>query len=301
MTSRRKRLILNIILSLVGNFIYAFGVHVFCENNGLVTGGVTGISVALHYFTGVNTAYFAWGFNIIFFIIGFIVLGKRFALSTLASTILYPFFMFLLSFGNYDFFKTGELFISTICSGVLMGVGIGLVMRTGGSTGGLDVPVLILNKYLHMPVGLGITLFDILTLAIQLIIPSAIPDPQFVMLIYGFIMIIIYSICIDYTLLAGKKSIEIKILTNKKDEVSDFILNKMNRGLTYLHSKTGYLHVETDYILVVLDMRELPRFKDEILHIDPNAFVVISSVKEVAGRGFSKEKSYVVRSDEEAK
>ena len=146
--SKYKKVLFAVFLNVFGNLLYAMGVILFCEPNNMITGGVTGISLALHYLFDVNTSYFTFIFNAVFFVIGLIVLGKKFALSTLASSIIYPLWMLLLEFICKDYNLTDDLMMATVFGGVLMGVGIGLVMRSGGSTGGVDVIVLILNKYL---------------------------------------------------------------------------------------------------------------------------------------------------------
>lgn len=285
----KKKLITSFLLCVIGNLIYALSVIIFCEPHGLITGGVTGVSLALHYATGINTSYFTFTFNAIFFILGFFVLGKKFAASTLCSTINYPLWMLVLEFFDFSYFNQNvDTLVAVISSGVLMGIGIGLVMRSGGSTGGIDVVVLILNKYLNFPVGLGVSVIDIFTLAVQLFLPNV----TFNLFVYGILMIIIYSIIIDKVLTFGHNKLQIKILSNNNDLISDMILNQMDRGLTYLHSKTGYLKEETDYILTVVEIRELPRIKKLIYEIDPEAFVVISNVKEVKGHGFTSAKVY---------
>lgn len=289
----KKKLALAIGLNVFGNLLYAIGVIVFCEPNSLITGGVTGISLALHYSFDINTSYFAFGFNAVFFIIGLIVLGKKFALSTLCSSIIYPCWMLLLENLDLSAFATNDVFIATIASGLFMGLGIGLVMRSGGSTGGVDVIVLILHKYANLSIGLGVTILDVLTLAVQLFQPEV----TFTIFAYGILMIIIYSVIIDKVVLFGNNKIQIKILTHKEEAMSQMILNQMDRGLTYLHSQTGYLKEEVNYILTVVDIRELPKAKKMIYEIDKDAFVVISNVSEVRGHGFSSEKIYQRKSN----
>lgn len=284
----KKKIISFLLLNIIGNFLYAFGVIAFCESNHLITGGMTGIALALHYHFNIKTSYLTFGFNAFFFILGYLVLGKKFALSTLCATIIYPLCMMILELINFDFFITDELLISTIGAGLFMGVGIGLVMRSGGSTGGIDVLVLILHKYFHLGVGLGVTICDVLTLCVQLFEANV----TFTLFAYGIMMIVIYSIMIDKVVLYGNNKIEIKILTKKSEEMSNMILNDLDRGLTYLHAQTGYLKEEVNYILTVIDIRELPKTKKMIYEIDPESFVVISNVNEVKGHGFSEEKVY---------
>lgn len=283
-----KKILMAICLSVFGNLLYAMGVILFIEPNNLITGGMTGIALALHYVLDFPTSILAFIFNAIFFIIGWIFLGKKFALSTLASTILYPIWMLVLENIGFGGQITDDRIIATVFGGILMGAGIGAVIRGGGSTGGIDVLVLILKKYVNISVGLGITILDVLTLAVQLFFPNV----TFTMFAYGIVIIAIYSIVIDKVVLFGNNKLEIKILTDKQDEMRDMILYQLDRGLTYLHAKTGYLQREIEYILTVVDMFELSKAKKMIYSIDPNAFVIITPVSEVRGRGFSTAKIY---------
>lgn len=290
MSRKTKKIIIFILLTLFGNFFYAFGVIAFCTPNKLITGGMTGIAIALNYAFGIKVSYLTFGFNAFFFILGFFVLGKKFALSTLASSIIYPAWMFVLEFFNYDAFIIDPI-LATIASGLFMGLGIGLVLRSGGSTGGIDVLVLILNKYCHLPVGAGVTICDVATLLGQFFSPKTTVN----LVGYGIMMIVIYSVIIDKVLLYGNNKIQIKILTKEEDRMSEMIFKELDRGLTYLHAKTGYLQNEVNYILTVVDIREIAKTKKLIYAIDPDAFVVFSNVNEVNGRGFSREKIYQSR------
>lgn len=286
--TKHSRIISFILLNVIGNFIYAFGIVAFCKPNHLITGGTTGISLALSYIFNTQVSYFQYAFNVLFFLIGLFVLGKKFALSTLVSSLLCPSFMFILEFLDFSFFIMGDLLMPTLITGLCMGIGIGLVIRSGSSTGGVDVIVLILNKYLHLPIGVGLTLLDAILLSVQLMDTNV----SILLFFYGILMIIIYSLIIDKVVLYGNDRIEIKILTRENEKISQMILNELDRGITYLHAKTGYLGEEVDYILTVVNIRQLAYVKKMIYEIDPEAFVIVSNVSEVMGRGFSLDKVY---------
>lgn len=277
-----------IFLNVVGNFLYAFGIVAFCKPNGLITGGTTGISLALARLLDTNVSYFQYAFNVFFFLLGYFVLGKKFAFSTIVSSLLCPTWMLILEFFDYSIFSLNDSLLATLATGILMGLGIGMVIRSGSSTGGIDVVVLIIHKYLKLPISVGLTLCDACLLLAQLFDAHVTIN----LLFYGVLMIILYSAIIDKVVLYGNDKIQIKILTKKIDEVSNMILNDLDRGLTYLHAKTGYKKEEVDYILTVVELRELPKTKKKIYEIDKEAFVVISNVNEVSGRGFSLDKVY---------
>ncbi len=277
-----------VMLNVLGNFLYAFGIVAFCKPNNLITGGTTGISLALARLLSTNVSYFQYAFNLLFFLLGFFVLGKKFAFSTIVSSILCPTFMLILESFSFNYFILKDPLLATLATGLFMGVGIGLIIRSGSSTGGIDVVVLIMNKYLRLPIGIGLTMCDAILLGAQLFDANVTIN----LFLYGILMIVIYSTIIDRVVLYGNDKIEIKILTKDNEKMSNMILNDLDRGLTYLHAKTGYLGDEIDYILTVVELRELPKTKKKIYEIDPEAFVVISNVNEVSGRGFSMAKVY---------
>ena len=280
------KLVLALIL---GNFIYSFGVIAFIEPNGLITGGVTGISLFLHYiFTDVPVSLFALILNLLFFFLGWLTLGKKFALSTLASTIINPFCFWLLEFFDYSFLSFSDLWLSLICGGALIGLGLGIVMREGSSTGGVDIVAILINRYFKfITIGVSISVLDIIILLVQLTMKP------FEFVIYGVILALVYSFIIDKLIMTGNDRVELKIISKKEAEIRKVILEEFDRGVTLLHTKTGYLETEKDMILTVISYRELMRVRAKVNEIDHEAFMIISKVSEVNGHGFSLAKNYL--------
>jgi uncharacterized membrane-anchored protein YitT (DUF2179 family) len=283
----KKKIIQNIILLVVGNLLLAFTTIAVLQAHDLSTGGVTGIALFLNKVTKLPTSLISIILNTIFFILGFFFLGKKFALNTLASSLLNPLFLWIFEHFSYESLQIENRILQVLLASFLIGLSIGLVMRSGGSTGGLDIPALMINKYLHIPVGFGVLFCDLASLLIQFT-----GDLTFEKFIEAFLMLLIYSKIIDYVLLYGNSKVEIKIMSQKKDEISKMILHELDRGLTFFHTKTGYLKEENDCIITVIDLRELPRFKQRINQIDSESFMVISNVSEVNGHGFSLAKKY---------
>lgn len=284
---KKGRIALEILTIMLGNFIYAVGIVFFIMPSGLITGGTTGIAIAVNHYTKIPISSIVLAFNVIMFMIGLFVLGKKFALTTLISTLFFPLSLEVLQKLFVNFAITDDIFLCTIFGGVCIGSAIALVIRVGASTGGMSIPPLILNKYMHIPVSVSLYVGDCIILALQV----AFSDKN--KILYGIILVMIYSIVLDKLLILGTNQIQIKVISGKSPEIKDAIISKFDRGVTLLHSKSGYLEREMDILLTVISNNDLSKFEKLIHEIDGEAFVIISHVNEVRGRGFSIGKRYL--------
>ena len=271
---------------IVGNFLYALTVKLFLLPSGLVTGGTTGIALTIQHFFGVSVTQFVLAFNVLMLIAGYLILGRQFAATTLASTFLYPFALEIFDrvFGNYII--TDDLLLCTIFSGLGIGIALGIVIRSGASTGGMDIPPLILHKTFRIPVSGSMYAFDVLILLGQALFRPA------ENILYGIVLVMIYTIVLDKLLLIGTTRTELKIVSQKSDEIRNAILEQIDRGVTLLDGESGYFRDKTQVILSVISKRELPKVEKLVRSIDPESFMVVSRVNEVSGRGFSMKKKY---------
>lgn len=276
----------SIFLIVAGNFLYALTVTLFLLPSGLVTGGSTGIAIVMEHFFDIPITDFVLYFNILMLVIGFLVLGKQFAITTLASTFLYPLALKLFEHIFRDYRITDDIILCTLFSGLGIGIALGIVIRCGASTGGMDIPPLVLQKVFRIPVSVSLYVFDVCILLAQAIFR---PMEN---ILYGIVLVLIYTIVLDKMILRGTTKTEIKVVSTKSDEIRNAILTQIDRGVTMLDGETGYLHNETQIVLSVISNRELPRVEKLIRTIDPESFMVISHVKEVSGRGFSMKKQY---------
>ena len=284
---KKGRLALEILTIMLGNFIYAVGIVFFIMPSGLITGGTTGIAIAVNHYTRLPISSIVLAFNVIMFVIGLFVLGKKFALTTLISTLFFPFSLEVLQKLFANIVITDDIFLCTIFGGVCIGSAIALVIRVGASTGGMSIPPLILNKYMHIPVSASLYVGDCIILALQV----AFSDKN--KILYGIILVMIYSIVLDKLLLVGTNKIQIKVISVKSLEMKDAIISRFDRGVTLLHGKSGYLEREMDILLTVISNSDLSKFEKLVHEIDDEAFVIISHVNEVRGRGFSIGKKYL--------
>lgn len=275
-----------VLIVLAGNFVYALAVAVFLIPAGLMTGGTTGIALAVNRLTGIPVAGFVFLFNVIMLIIGWLVLGKQFALTTILSTFAYPVALQLVESVIGDRALTNDILLCTLFAGMGIGASLGLVIRAGASTGGMDIPPLILNRYFGVPVSVSLYVFDICILLLQ------IPGNTARNVLYGILLVIVYTVVLDKFLLMGTTRTEVKVISSRNEEIREAILQEIDRGVTMLSARSGYLDEETQMIFSVISNRELPRIERLIHQIDPDSFMVVSRVSEVSGRGFSRKKEY---------
>ncbi len=277
---------LSLISVIIGNFLYALTVKLFLLPAGLVTGGTTGIALTVNHLTGLPISWFVLAFNILMLALGFFILGKSFAVTTLASTFLYPLSLELLDRVLGDYILTQDILLCTLFSGLGIGIALGIVIRSGASTGGMDIPPLVLHKTLRIPVSVSMYAFDVCILLSQAIFRPA------ENILYGVVLVLIYTIVLDKMLLMGETRTEVKVISANSDAIRDAILTQIDRGVTILNGESGYLHNPSPVILSIISNRELPKVEKIIHNIDPESFIVVSRVSEVRGRGFSLNKRY---------
>lgn len=288
-----KRFIIYVLIVCVGNAMSAAASALFIIPNDFVMGGVTGIGILIRNLVSQEQEWIVevtvYAVNGIFFIIGAILLGKKFALATLAGTLLYPTFLTVFTQLNALYVQSYGHAIAAddpmlaVCIGsLLFGAGIGIVVRIGASTGGTDIPALIAHKYLGVHVSVALWVLDGVIILLQIIAVS------FEAVLYGIVINVLSSVALEVVSPIGTRRSQIFIVSRKFHEIRDMIIKELNRGVTILHGETGYLHEGCRIIMTVVSQREVVRLKNEVQKIDPEAFITISSASEVRGRGFTE-------------
>lgn len=287
MSHINSKSIQKIIMILLGNLLYSFAIAFFILPSGLITGGTTGIALFVNYLTGLDISLFVLIFNIVMFIAGLIILGKTFALSTVLSSIAYP---FMLSFAQWLNRLTGDLthdlILCTIFGGLLIGIGIGIVIRAGASTGGMDIPPLVLNKKFGINVSVSLYAFDFTILILQMFFSVR------EQILYGILLVCIYTFALEKVLIMGKSKTQVEIISEKYKEINDLIITRFDRGTTIYQATGGFTGNEAHAVLTVINKRELFAIQEAVMKLDPAAFIIISQVNEVKGRGFTLQKKY---------
>ena len=177
--------------------------------------------------------------------------------------------------------------LATLFAGLLIGVGIGMVIRAGASTGGMDIPPLVLNKKFKLSVSGTMSALDCMILLSQMLFANS------EKILYGILLVLLYTTVLDKVLLLGKSQMQIKIMSEQCEVISEQIRQKLDRGTTLLYSEGGHTRKKSYAILTVVSNRELTKVNDLVMSLDPNAFMIINQVNEVHGRGFNLHKEYM--------
>jgi uncharacterized membrane-anchored protein YitT (DUF2179 family) len=277
---------LNFILSvIIGNALLAFAICAFVVPNDIMLGGSNGIALFLQQFIPIRLSVLAAIINIALFLLGFLFLGWKFAATSLMSTLIYP-----LILAVFESLPMGTLFnenivISALACGVCCGLGIGLVVRVGGSTGGMDIPPCILNKLKGIPVGTSVLFFDTLVVLMQVVVKGI--DG----LLLSILVIVVMSATINRTILSGEKKVQIIIISPEYQTIRQKILHDINCGVTMIEVEGGYEGEKKQAILSVVYANKYPLIRDAALACDAHAFIVASDVQGVNGRGYTIERN----------
>lgn len=289
----------------LGILCFVLAWAIFLEPNNLVGGGVAGFASILQYWTKgvVNMGYTYFVVNIILIVLALKILGKGFSGKTVYAIILASVGLTVLQkvipFEICDALsiKNGKL-MSTIMGGILEGLGIGLTMSQGGSTGGVDIIALIINKYKNISPGKIILSMDAVIILSSLLVPSFTPDgikvpipEKITTVVYAFILVTISSAVLDLYLAGAKQSVQLFILSKKYREIADMIVNDLHRGVTVLDGKGWFTKEPTEVIMVMTRRADLNILLSSIKQIDPKAFLSVSLVNGVYGEGFEMIKS----------
>ena len=274
----------NFLFIILGNLIFALGIAVFVIPNGLILGGSTGLALSVQHFLGIDITITVAIINIVTFLAGLFILGKKFAATTLISTFIFP--IFLNYFKDIERFKniTSDLLLASIFTALLVGSGVGIVLRVGASTGGLDIPAIILNKKKGIPIAVVLYAIDISILFSQMIFSNT------EQILYGIIIVLITTMVINKVIVYGKNDFMVTIISEKYLEISENIHNKIDRGTTFIDIQTGYKKNTQQAVMSVISKRELHSLNKLVQEIDPKAFIIINQVNQVKGRGFSLDK-----------
>ena len=277
---------INLLLVLVGNVIYACSVKLFVLPANLMSCGTTGIALVMNHLFDAPLSEFILMFNIAMLTLGWWILGKNFAMTTVISSLFYPVALEVLNRMLGNIIITEDILLNVLFAGMGLGLALGIVMRAGASTGGMDIPPLILEKKLRVPVSLSMYCFDFLILVPQMFFR---PVEN---VLYGIILVFIYTIVLDKMLILGKSKTELKIVSPKYEEICAAILTEVDRGVTLMRAEGGYSGCKTKLVFSVVSNRELIKVEKLVHEIDPECFMVVSRVSEVRGKGFSLSKSY---------
>ena len=274
----------------LGNTKLAFALCAFIVPQDFMLGGSSGIALSVQCFAPIRLSVISAITNIILFSLGWGFLGWKFAANSLLSTIVYPIIMGIMEISPVGTLFVGEdkLICALYCS-LLIGMGVGLVVRVGGSTGGMDIPPCILQKYKGIPVGKSLMFFDGAIILAQVLLKGT--DG----ILYSLLILVLTSAVVDRTIVSGEATVQIIIISPEFERIRHEILDNINCGVTMIDMETGMTGEQRQAILSVVYAKKYPEIRDAALKIDKNAFIIASDVKNVNGQGYTLERVFLSR------
>ena len=279
----------------VACFIFAFAWEGFMIPNGLSAGGMMGLCTVLQYATGgvIQAQYSYIVVNAVLIIIAVLVMGIGFGFKTIYSIVVSTLAMQLLGGMEFlhclpgQFFYVRETLLIPVIAGVLEGVGIGMVIRYGGSTGGTDIVALMINKYWPVSLSKAFLIMDFFIIALILFLPGK----TFADMIYGVVEIVLFSSVLDTVVAGQKSSYQLMVFSDHYQKIADHIINDLERGVTVLKAQGWYTKLDKNVLLILISKKELPNLMKEIKKTDPRAFMSVSPTSSVYGEGFEEIKA----------
>ena len=271
---------------ILGNVFVAFAVSTLVLENQLISGGVTGLGIVTNHYTGINISLIVGIINVLLFLLGLFFIGKKFALSTLISTFAFPVLL--------EFFNTNAIFhnycqdtlLAVVLAGCLVGIGVGLMIRSDASSGGMDIIAIILNRKLGIPVFIMVNVFDFIILCMQ----ATFSNPT--KILYSIVLVFVTSFMLNKTLTKGSKMVQLVVISDCHEMIKKMIIEEADAGVTSLYSQKGFNETDTKTLLTIITPVKLTKIKEQIKLIDPVAFMVVATVDEVSGRGYTLERHH---------
>lgn len=271
----------NIFFMFTGSIVLAISYAMFLVPFHIVPGGVSGIAIILNYLIKVPVGITSILLNIPIFYLGFRFLGKLYGIRSILGMV----FSFLTIDFMYEILKlpkaTDNPILASIYGGILMGIGLGLVLKGKATTGGTDIIGLIINKFTGVSVGVGIFIVDFFIISLSGLVYHSLEYP-----LLGYLTLFLSSKSIDFVLEGWTYAKLVFIVSEKEEEIKKYILEDMNRSGTFLFGETFYKENPKKVIMTVISTKEFPVLRQAVKRIDPEAFVIITDVYEVVGKGF---------------
>lgn len=285
------KVLVDFLVILLGNTCIALAVAFFVIPNKLLVGGTAGIAVLVNAFWAIPEEIVINVLIYALFVAGAIVLGREFFFKTITSTLVYP-VLLALATDLYELIPQElihtDTLTSIICSGLLVGFGLGVVYRRHASTGGMDILPLIVNKYTGIPLHILLLAVDGITVLLGVIAYGLQAS------IYGVISVVLSSFVLDKTILLGAKKVkQVQIISRESDNILEKILADLDRGCTIVESRGGYTNEKRDMLMVVVPINQYQKLIDTVHAIDKSAFVIVSDINEIRGRGFTLRRDYM--------
>lgn len=269
---------------LIGNALLAFTVAAFLVPHGIIMGGATGIGLTISHYLPIQLSLIILIVNACLFLLGAVTLGKKFVITTIASTFLYPACLTVMQEIPGITALTDNIMLATLYGGAFLGLGVGMIVRVGSSTGGTDILALVLNKWLHVSVAVLMYIVDFVVLGAQ----AVFSDSEQIM--YGVLALVLETVMLNRVMLMGQSQIQLFVISDKYEEIRERMLKEQDVGVTMVHVETGFGKENQKAVLCIIHNRKLYATNEMIHTIDEKAFITISQINEVKGRGFTLER-----------
>ncbi|WP_071394031.1 YitT family protein [Bacillus tuaregi] len=282
-----KKTIYDVILILFGSFIFSIGINYFTIPNMLSEGGVIGLTLIGHYVFGWSTGLLNFLLNTILFLLGYKFFDKRTIYYTLFSIVASSYFLHVTKDAGHVL--TMDTLLASIFAGLLVGMGIGVIFRAGGTSGGTTVLARIAHQVLGWSIGKGILVMDVVVVAASIFIIGIEKA------MYTLVVVWVGAKAIDFIVDGLDERIAVIIISNQPQKILHSITSSMSRGLTVLDGKGGYTGADKEVLYIVINKQELVQLQKTIKGIDENAYVTVHHVHEVMGRGYKAGKSKLLK------
>ncbi len=277
-----RKQVRNMVELILGALVLAMSVKFFIIPTGISAGGVSGLATILYVLFGWSIPIVVWVINFSILLVSGLILGKDIVIKSIVGSIVFPLFLAILP--DLDL-TGGDHLLGMIIGGMITGIASYLIFSSGGSTGGTSLPPFILKKYFNISLVTGLTIIDGLTLGANIF------TGKFTNIFYGLLSIIIMKIVVDYLESGMKKRKSVHIISDEYQAIMKYIHESIGRGTTLLEAKGGYSQKDKPVILTIVSSRELHLIRAKVMEMDSNAFLIIGSVSEVHGYGFTRPKA----------
>lgn len=272
----------------LGAAVYAFGLHYFVISNELMEGGITGIALLLNYAADIPPSIMTLVLNVPLFLLGWKTLGRQQMRLTILGTLSVSFFLWVVESGIQagwikPFHAPHDNLLAALYAGLTLGLGLGLVFRYGGTTGGGDIIARLGNKYRGWSMGQVILVFDAVVIGASLLY---LPQEK---VLYTLVSVFIATRTIDFITEGAYAAKEFTIITDSGEEMAQAITRELERGVTLFPARGAYSRTEKNVVYCIVGRSEVRRLKLLVRQMDPSAFMIISDVHDVLGEGFKPE------------
>lgn len=293
--NRKLRVVLEFLILTLACFVFAFAWEGFMIPNGMSAGGMMGLFTVVQYATGglipAQFSYFVA--NALLIIFAIMAMGLGFGFKTIYCIIMSSLAMQVVASAPClhsvagEFFYVRETILIPVIAGLLEAVGLGLMMRNGGSSGGTDILALMINKYWPVSLSKVFLVSDLIIVCLLLFLP----DKSFTDMVYGIVEIVTFSLVIDFVVGGKKSSYQLFVFSSKYQEIADYITTQMERGVTVLDAQGWYTKQQRNVLFILINQKQLSALTKVIKDLDPKAFMSVSSANNVYGEGFEEIKS----------